>query len=215
MQKFPVNEIFESLQGEGFFAGRPVLFIRFQGCDIGCKFCDTKHAFKVAPENRTDDITEILNKRYSNERYTMIDQDHLINIVLNDYKRDMVVLTGGEPFLYPIENLVYKLILAGLQVNIETSGTKKIDVVNSAWITLSPKNGTLSENFRKADELKLIIGKPDDIKNYSTVFHLFENDRIFLQPESMSKSMTEFCIDKCMEHNFSLSVQIHKYIDVK
>ena len=38
-----VNEIFYSLQGEGYFSGTPSLFIRFSGCNLKCGFCDTQH----------------------------------------------------------------------------------------------------------------------------------------------------------------------------
>lgn len=38
-----INEIFYSLQGEGFFTGTPAVFIRFSGCNLVCSFCDTAH----------------------------------------------------------------------------------------------------------------------------------------------------------------------------
>ena len=39
----PINEIFQSIQGEGYFTGQPAIFIRLQGCDVGCSWCDTRH----------------------------------------------------------------------------------------------------------------------------------------------------------------------------
>ena len=38
-----INEIFYSLQGEGFFTGTPAVFVRFSGCNLRCPFCDTNH----------------------------------------------------------------------------------------------------------------------------------------------------------------------------
>ena len=38
-----INEIFYSLQGEGYHTGTPVIFVRFSGCNLKCDFCDTQH----------------------------------------------------------------------------------------------------------------------------------------------------------------------------
>ena len=38
-----INEIFYSLQGEGYHTGTPAVFIRFSGCNLKCSFCDTQH----------------------------------------------------------------------------------------------------------------------------------------------------------------------------
>ena len=38
-----INEIFYSIQGEGYFTGTPTVFVRFSGCNLRCPFCDTEH----------------------------------------------------------------------------------------------------------------------------------------------------------------------------
>lgn len=38
-----INEIFYSLQGEGYHTGTPAIFVRFSGCNLKCDFCDTQH----------------------------------------------------------------------------------------------------------------------------------------------------------------------------
>lgn len=45
--QYPINEMFQTLQGEGYFTGVPAIFIRLQGCPVGCAQCDTKHTGKL------------------------------------------------------------------------------------------------------------------------------------------------------------------------
>ncbi|GAM63268.1 queuosine biosynthesis queE radical SAM [Vibrio ishigakensis] len=49
-----LNEIFETIQGEGFFTGVPSIFIRLQGCPVGCAWCDTKQTWDVLEDKETD-----------------------------------------------------------------------------------------------------------------------------------------------------------------
>ncbi|MHC4763177.1 MAG: radical SAM protein [Planctomycetota bacterium] len=76
-----INEIFYSLQGEGFLAGVPSVFIRLAGCPLYCKWCDTKYARdeQAGGECATGEIVEALKK----------------------YKTKYVVITGGEPMTKP------------------------------------------------------------------------------------------------------------------
>ena len=67
-----INEIFYSLQGEGFHTGTPAVFVRFSGCNLKCNFCDTQH-----------------------EKGILLSDEEIINQV-NSYPCRMVILTGGE-----------------------------------------------------------------------------------------------------------------------
>ncbi len=51
--RYPVNELFETLQGEGSFTGVPAIFVRLQGCPVGCPWCDTRHTWDLRPEAET------------------------------------------------------------------------------------------------------------------------------------------------------------------
>ena len=111
-----INEIFYSLQGEGFHVGTPAVFVRFSGCNLKCEFCDTRHG----------------------EGVMMSDEEILEQVC--QYPCKTVILTGGEPGLWVDEDLVAALHKAGKYVCIETNGTcvlpESID-----WVTCSPKLG--------------------------------------------------------------------------
>lgn len=134
-----INEIFYSLQGEGYYTGSPAIFVRFAGCNLKCPFCDTRH--------------EIYK--------TMSDQEILCQVTR--YPAKLVVLTGGEPAMQVTAELVDLLQSAGKYVCIETNGTipvpEEID-----WITCSPKgNYELKVNF---DELKIVFTGSVDLEEY-------------------------------------------------
>ena len=71
-----INEIFYSLQGEGFHTGTPAVFVRFSGCNLKCSFCDTQHE----------------------EGVWMSDEEILAEV--GKYPAMTVILTGGEPSLW-------------------------------------------------------------------------------------------------------------------
>ena len=142
-----INEIFYSLQGEGFNTGKAAIFIRFSGCNLACSFCDTKHHQGIS---MTD--TEILDK-------------------ISNYPCKFVILTGGEPTIYVDEAFVELLHKKGYKVAIETNGTKKVPK-NIDFITLSPKfefekNAVLKQN--SCDELKVIYNSVNNMNAYNVI----------------------------------------------
>ena len=99
-----IVEIFQTIQGEGIFSGRPCVFIRFQGCCLKCKFCDTDFDRGIPMS-----LHDIL--------------DEVSCLMPPECDQPLVVITGGEPFLQPgIVELTEKLISIGVHVQIETSG---------------------------------------------------------------------------------------------
>ena len=87
-----INEIFYSLQGEGYHTGTPAIFVRFSGCNLKCDFCDTQH-----------------------EEGKMMTDDEIIAEV-KKYPAVTVVLTGGEPSLWIDDELIDRLHQAGKYV---------------------------------------------------------------------------------------------------
>ena len=130
-----INEIFYSLQGEGFHTGTPAVFIRFSGCNLRCPFCDTRH-----------------------EEGTLMSDEQLIE-ALAAYPCRMVILTGGEPSLWIDEALIERLHQAGKYICIETNGTHPLPN-GIDWVTCSPKEGA-PVVLTHIDEVKVVyVGQP-------------------------------------------------------
>ena len=191
-----VNEIFYSLQGEGFNTGTPAVFIRFSGCNLECHFCDTQH--QEGKEMTEGDIIEEVSR----------------------YKANLVVVTGGEPALQLTESLVEMLHFLGKTVAVETNGTVELPK-NVDWITLSPKDMFLGEKatpvLRKADELKVVFDGENETKFYENI----KINHRFLQPcdtgdAEKNKKIIQKTIEFCKEHpEWRLSLQTHKILNIR
>lgn len=137
-----INEIFYSLQGEGYHVGTPAVFVRFSGCNLKCSFCDTDHE----------------------EGVLMTDDDLLAEI--SKYPAKNVILTGGEPSLWIDEALIDRLHQYGAYVCIETNGTHPIPQTID-WVTCSPKAGG-AVGIRRIDELKVVY-EGQSLTPYETI----------------------------------------------
>lgn len=136
-----INEIFYSIQGEGYHAGTPSVFLRFSGCNLHCSFCDTRHEDGVW---MTDD--EIMGR-------------------LSAFPSRRVILTGGEPSLWIDQAFVDRLHAEGFHVSIETNGTRPLPE-GIDWVTCSPKEGA-EVVLQTCDEIKVVyIGQ--DVERYFT-----------------------------------------------
>ncbi len=197
-----VNEIFYSLQGEGFNTGTPAIFVRLSGCNLDCPFCDTDH---ISGKEMTEG--EIIEE-------------------VSRYKASLVVITGGEPALQLTESLVEMLHLLGKTVAVETNGTVELPK-NVDWITLSPKDAFLGEKakpvLKYADELKVVFGE-DMCKDARPCVSTYENIDInhrFLQPcdtgdPEKNKEIIQKTIEYCKEHpEWRLSLQTHKILNIR
>ena len=131
-----VNEIFYSLQGEGYHVGTAATFVRFSGCNLHCPFCDTQH-----------------------ESGTEMSDEEIVEAVAANPAR-LVVITGGEPSLQLTRNLVNVLHDIDKMVAVETNGTHRLPG-NVDWITLSPKDKYLGGEAKVVlnivDELKVVF----------------------------------------------------------
>jgi organic radical activating enzyme len=169
-----INEIYESVQGEGLLVGTPSVFIRLQGCNLRCPWCDQPEALSFKAEST--ELEDVLK-------------------CVEGFSSKHVVITGGEPFAHENLHLLTKeLLLKGYSVQIETNGTLwnpfMEDVASAVHITCSPK---AVANFfvhpkvlRYADELKFVVD--EELQTNILLRKEFEpflkKGKVVLQPES-------------------------------
>ena len=198
MFMIPIKEFFLSVQGEGLHAGKSAFFIRTQGCDIGCHWCDEPKSWDLdAGINTTaDDLLTQLSKSNSN----------------------IVIFTGGEPLMWNKQPLTDNLHNKGMSVHIETSGAYPLSG-DFDWICLSPKKNNPPKEaiIPKANELKVIIHNRNDFKwaeQFTNQCSL--NCKLYLQPEwSKAKEMMPEIVDYVMNNpKWNISLQSHKYMNI-
>jgi organic radical activating enzyme len=202
--KLPIHETFQStVQGEGYWTGSLVDFIRLAGCPVRCPWCDTGYAdggkgLPHVPRSIAELLAELKSPR--------------------------VVITGGEPFIHKnLPQLVQALLELGKQVSIETSGSYWQEVNEQAWITLSPKqhvspNYPVQEQFwTRANEIKLVISTGQELDFYKESLSCSFNISIYLQPEWNERSKTVPRTLELLKQNpgYRLSLQTHKFIGVQ
>jgi 7-carboxy-7-deazaguanine synthase len=195
---YPVMEHFYTLQGEGVHTGKAAYFIRLGGCDVGCVWCDVKESWDAAA-------------------HPQLSVDEIVTVAAS-FPGRLAVITGGEPAMHDLAPLVAALKEKGFRTHIETSGAYDIQA-ELDWITLSPKKFKfpIDATLLKADELKVVVYHPSDLKWAEThLNHLKSDCKLFLQPEWSKKDViTPLIIEYIKEHPaWQLSLQTHKYINI-
>ena len=197
-RQLPLVEDFYTIQGEGYHTGKPAYFIRLGGCDVGCRWCDAKYTWnpKVFPPVDVDTVVARAK----------------------ECAAQAIVITGGEPLLYPLGVLTQRLREEGLEIFLETSGTHPFSG-EFDWVCLSPKRQLppLDEAFGRAHELKVIIQSEEDFAwAEENARRVCRYCRLYLQPEW---SVYEDIMPKIVEYakaspKWSISVQTHKFMHI-
>ena len=197
---YRVNDIFYSIQGEGYNTGRAAVFVRFAGCNLRCGFCDTEY----------DSFREMAGEDIVAE--------------MTQYPARFAVLTGGEPTLQADEAFVDLLHQHGFEVAMESNGTRPAPT-NLDWLTVSPKTreGWLVKGKgRIPDEMKVIFDENTAPETYlPSPFTLNPSPHLYLQPCDMGDAernalIIQRCIDYIKEHpQWRLSLQTHKLANFK
>ena len=139
----PLVEDFYTIQGEGHHTGKAAYFIRIGGCDVGCRWCDTRFSWNA-------DI------------HPVTDTEEIIRRVLAS-GTDSVVVTGGEPLMWNLNIMCSLLKQHGIKTFLETSGAYALSGVWD-WICLSPKKQMppVPPIIEMAHELKVIVSDESD-----------------------------------------------------
>jgi 7-carboxy-7-deazaguanine synthase len=155
-----IAEIFRSPQGEGRLTGIESVFVRTSGCNLRCRFCDTRYA-SWAPEGDYLSVEEVAAIVERTARETRLDRVQTYPtggaafVEATDVALEHVVVTGGEPMLLPeLVPLCAELRRRGMHVTIETAGTR-YQPVDCDLMAVSPK---LSNSTPRADEAPEWIG---------------------------------------------------------
>lgn len=197
-RRLPLVEDFYTIQGEGRNAGKPAYFIRLGGCDVGCRWCDAKYTWNP-------------------KLYPPVEIGRIIDRALSCPAR-AIVITGGEPLLYPLDPLTRTLRERGLEIFLETSGSHPFSGCFD-WICLSPKRQQppLEEAFDRADELKVIVEREEDfLWAEENARRVRRSCLLYLQPEwSRAAEMMPRIVEYAKAHPaWSISIQSHKYMRI-
>ncbi len=223
MRRARVTEIYSSIQGEGPYVGQEQVFVRFSGCNLGCKFCDERE--------KTD--------------FFECDADVAVDDILREGK-STVSLTGGEPLLQSdfLKEILPVLKEKNMQVYLETNGTMKdrllevLDYVDIISMDLKLPSSTgfgaywqqhldfLKEAAKKEVFVKIVVTPEtslEDLKKAISVVKDIDKDILFiLQPVSYNGRVknidllpTFFRNAKEELERVTIIPQVHKILGVR
>ncbi len=208
-----MSEIFLSLQGEGPSTGVPAHFIRLQGCDVGCTWCDSRYTWEPAGG------TERTIARACDEALAL-------------GAADLVVLTGGEPLQHAtIAELIAAAAARWKRVEVETSGVlpPPLSLTNVFW-NISPKLPSVTSRWADtwahtaawiADPgatFKLVVGDPPDAEDALRLIreHALPRERVMLMPEGLTdaavRARAGALAELCKREGLRLSPRLHVWL---
>lgn len=210
---YSVKEIFYTLQGEGFHAGRPAIFCRFSGCNLWsgleadraqavCNFCDTDFVGVDGVNGGKFRDAKALVAAIIQEWWIGVKQD------MNRF----IVFTGGEPLLQLDKALIDALHKEGFEIAVETNGTKPAPA-GIDWLCVSPKADSKIV-LTAGNELKLVYPQPLAMPER---FAGLDFQHFYLQAMdgAAQAQNTKAAIAYCMQYpQWKLSVQTHKLLGI-
>lgn len=206
--KLQVHHAWETIQGEGPFAGTPAVFFRLTGCNLQCPFCDTDYTSERQLLTVEQCLTKIRSIRFSG----------------------LVVLTGGEPMRQNVAPLCHELIRNGYQPQIETNGTIYVDGLPSMEVVCSPKVPKLDVGMCAvvtawkyvvaADHVDPTDGLPTSTLGGPRPCRPTNSSQVYVQPmdegnEERNKRHIDAAVASCLKYGYRLCLQTHKLIGLE
>jgi len=215
MKNLIVNELFYSLQGEGPHQGLKTVFVRLQGCNLRCKYCDTEYAqdLKGGREIELDEVVGTV-KRMAEA------------VVGCNY----VCITGGEPLIQPVNELIAKLRTLGYNVDIETNGSLPLVYMNMLEVEhkcttildiKTPCSGMHRKmhfhnlsRLRTTDVVKFVCNDLEDVRYAEGVLREYPTRaQLYISPVWDTPFLKDIAGKVMLSvHPFRLQTQLHKQI---
>lgn len=183
-KRFAIIETFgPTIQGEGPLAGSKTMFVRFGGCDYRCAKCDSLHA--VIPS---------AVKLHASYLTAQEIADRIIPVA-KATGTPWVTLSGGNPVMWDLSELVRLLHEAGLGIAVETQGTLYQPWLEACqMVVISPKTPGMGEKF-EADKLSQFLGKLHQAWKLREAKHKIPFGAVALKMVVFSNQDLEFAVE--------------------
>ena len=207
-----VAETFRSLQGEGPSAGTPAHFLRLQGCDVGCSWCDTKYSWEGGGGRELSVAGAFAELR-----------------ALGD--APLLVVTGGEPLSHAgVERLLAAAVGQWPRVEVETSGIAPPPLsherLHYVWSPKLPSaTPRWAETWAHAERfvgdprttVKLVVGEHDHDDALRLIQeHRLPRPRVMLMPEGLTdegvRAGAASLAPLCQREGLRLSPRLHVWL---
>ena len=210
---FNIVEIFYSVEGEGSFIGYPTVFVRLEGCNLRCDWCDTTYS-------------------YDGKTFKQLSLKKIIEEI-KKYRTKRVCITGGEPLLTKdVDTLIKAVVNEDYYLIIETNGTVFSNRVEEAlksvypnfYLVVSPKPEVkykINQSLLKyINEFKFVVDGYISLKDILKYEKLYRLRPLILQPESNKKEFIKKALklqEELLEKNIEARVipQCQKFMGLK